>query len=622
MFFLEGVFYTIFSSGLGVLCGILVSKFILGNITQYVFSLSNKFLDVIGNTLVNMADLPVFKFYISWDSVIISYLSGVIISLMTIYLFSRKISNFKIVNAVKGIEEEKESTSKLRNIICFLFIIFGIILMSYGYISEYLTLFYLGLSLFSLPLSVFLFHHTKKKHIKLLFASILYNTPLVILLIASFVINVKLEDYPFQYLLLILEKSGVFILSLSILFMNNLVLLRKVLTGTFLSKIFKPYVLKLGIAYPENERRKTALMIAMYSLVIYIIVLVSVIPYTQQKGIERSKETIFWSYNAFIPDLFNTSSENLKKELSSKPFIEKVNELYASIITDDFETRQQVFYSDVGLQINSDIGEWVGSGSVNSIDDALLSMEENYNQYIILRSKSNDVAKIENIEDETSLNEDSELLGTFVFDNVTFFQGIVFNNPEVIENANTIKYLLVKVKGTTKEEIKNNKLLFRNFMEEKNLLAITDDDVIEISEVAITGMIQVLNGFLYFGMIIGIIGISITMYRAFLDRKKVIGMLKAIGFNGKEIFHTFLFETSIIVIVGLFIGILSGIITSSLVNALFSDIGAPGGNILSIPWIELGRTVLIFYIFSIISTLIPSFQASKLSPAEALKYYE
>jgi putative ABC transport system permease protein len=185
-----------------------------------------------------------------------------------------------------------------------------------------------------------------------------------------------------------------------------------------------------------------------------------------------------------------------------------------------------------------------------------------------------------------------------------------------------MKYMFVRVKGDSLSEITSNKELFRKYTEDNNLLAITDDDVIEITQVAITGMIQILNGFLYFGMIIGIIGIAITMYRALLERKRVVGMLKAIGFTGKEIFYTFVFETSIIVIIGLIIGIVSGLITSSMVNSLFAGIGAPGGNNLFIPWIDLTITVLLFYFISLVATFIPSFQASKLSPAEALKYYE
>ncbi|HOO31619.1 MAG TPA: FtsX-like permease family protein [Thermotogota bacterium] len=621
LFFLEGIFYTIFSSGLGVLCGMFVSKYILGNITQYAFSLSNKFLDAIGSAVINITDIPEFKFYISPDSILISYIAGIVISMITIYFFSRKISNFNIVNAIKGIDEEKEKKTRLKNIFMYLLSFTGVVLTLYGNLANSTNLSYLGISLFLLTVALLLFYFTKKRKMNMIISVILYNFPIILLLYLSFRMNIDLELFPLQYLLLIIEKSLSILLALSLLCLNNLVLLRILLTKTHISKLFKPYVLKIGIAYPENERRKTALMIAMYSLVIYIIVLVSVIPYTQQKGIERSKDTIFWSYNAFVPDIFNSTSDELKNEIKNQSFIENVNELYTAILIENTDLPQQIFIADEQLHIDADIGTWYGKKSITSVDDALESMYQNKNQYIVL---TNETALEKSDEREIELNKElnAEQLGIFVFNNISFFQGIVSNNKELFKDSNIIKYLFVKIKGENQSEISKNKELFKAYAEKQNIFVITDDDVIEISNVAIMGMIQILNGFLYFGMIIGIIGISITMYRAFLERKKVIGMLKAIGFTSKEIFSTFLFETTIIVVIGLFIGILSGITTSSLFNALLSDVGAPGGNILAIPWLVLGRTVIIFYICSLFSTFIPSFQASRLNPAEALKYYE
>ena len=123
-------------------------------------------------------------------------------------------------------------------------------------------------------------------------------------------------------------------------------------------------------------------------------------------------------------------------------------------------------------------------------------------------------------------------------------------------------------------------------------------------------------------MIIGIMGISITMYRAFYDRKKTIGMLKALGFTKRQIFLSFLTETTIIVVIGLFIGITSGIISGEQINTVFSQLGAPGGEKLYVPWGDLIMVSVTFYIASIISVLIPSYNASKINPAEALKTLE
>jgi len=99
-------------------------------------------------------------------------------------------------------------------------------------------------------------------------------------------------------------------------------------------------------------------------------------------------------------------------------------------------------------------------------------------------------------------------------------------------------------------------------------------------------------------------------------------MLKALGFTKRQIFLSFLTETTIIVVIGLFIGITSGIISGEQINTVFSQLGAPGGEKLYVPWGNLIMVSVTFYIASIISVLIPSYNASKINPAEALKTLE
>ena len=49
-------------------------------------------------------------------------------------------------------------------------------------------------------------------------------------------------------------------------------------------------------------------------------------------------------------------------------------------------------------------------------------------------------------------------------------------------------------------------------------------------------------------------------------------------------------------------------------NTLSPDQGFP------IPWLQIGGVVVLAYLFSLLTTLLPAYQASRIYPAEALRY--
>jgi len=327
---------------------------------------------------------------------------------------------------------------------------------------------------------------------------------------------------------------------------------------------------------------------------------------------------LFWGFDAFVPAFLN-SNVAYKEELKETGLTEDIQEIIGFDIN-TVDGMQRAFLINSDFQLHNPNGIWLPASDIRTIEEAIKQVKKNKNAYLIISGRDPD--KENSGSKQIQLPGDNIKLGTYFFENITFFQGIILSDETRIKNNGFSKYDLIKISGKNSAEIEENKREFRNFIEKNGIFSITNDDVIEISQIAIQGMIKILNGFLYFGMIIGIMGISITMYRAFYDRRKTIGMLKALGFSKSQIFFSFLIETSIIVITGLFIGIASGIISGEQINSIFSQLGAPGGEKMYIPWIDLIVVSLSFYIASIISVLIPSYNASKIKPAEALKTLE
>lgn len=140
----------------------------------------------------------------------------------------------------------------------------------------------------------------------------------------------------------------------------------------------------------------------------------------------------------------------------------------------------------------------------------------------------------------------------------------------------------------------------------------------------VEGFVYMMNNFFYLlqaflglGLAVGIAGLGIITIRSVTERKQQIGMLRAIGFKRSMIWHSFLIESSYIAILGIVIGVGLGIILG-LRFWLDPESGFTGGFI--IPWRTIIPVSLISYLITLVCTIGPSRGAARIMPAEALRY--
>jgi putative ABC transport system permease protein len=136
-------------------------------------------------------------------------------------------------------------------------------------------------------------------------------------------------------------------------------------------------------------------------------------------------------------------------------------------------------------------------------------------------------------------------------------------------------------------------------------------------------MLSLITGFLALGLIVGIAGLGVISTRAVVERWQQIGMLRALGYRGSLVQRSFLMESSLIAIVGLTIGTTVGIWYSYrfLITDGFADNFAFGGKILfHVPIIEIGGLLVLGYLATLLTTYLPARAASRIAPAEALRY--
>lgn len=132
----------------------------------------------------------------------------------------------------------------------------------------------------------------------------------------------------------------------------------------------------------------------------------------------------------------------------------------------------------------------------------------------------------------------------------------------------------------------------------------------------VLSILALFEGYLSIGLVIGIAGIGVVTYRSVSERRKHIGMLRAIGYTQGMVMRIHVVEVTWVSL----LGILNGIIVGLLFHVgLHSAVWEKEGASLVLPWTTavvmfLGGWILVF-----LATLVPVRAASKIPPSEALR---
>ncbi len=122
-----------------------------------------------------------------------------------------------------------------------------------------------------------------------------------------------------------------------------------------------------------------------------------------------------------------------------------------------------------------------------------------------------------------------------------------------------------------------------------------------------------LQVFVSIGFLIGVLGLIVISLRNVAERRREIGMLRAIGFGRTQVVIVAIFEIFTLGLIGLIIGIIDGLLIaesfSELTNFEFF-----------VPWVRLLQYFSITFSSAFIAGLIPGIQVARIPPSEALRY--
>ena len=170
------------------------------------------------------------------------------------------------------------------------------------------------------------------------------------------------------------------------------------------------------------------------------------------------------------------------------------------------------------------------------------------------------------------------------------------------------------------DNIKRDLRKHRNVKEGKEDFTVsTPDETAKTFETVLSIIQGVLIGIAAISLLVGGIGIMNTMYTAVLERRREIGIMKAIGARNSHVLLIFIIEAGILGFIGGAIGIALGMMFSKLVEVIAT--AALGTTLIQayFPLYLILGSLAFSCVVGIAAGTLPAYQASRLPPVEALR---
>jgi putative ABC transport system permease protein len=582
-------------------------------------------------------------------SLLAAYCLGVVITFLAVVGSSWKISRLNVVAAVRDIPDVQASKRSKKTLLWgSLLLLAGVATTLSGLGAEQAFPFYTGMSL--LPFGIALFARFFGAPSRPVFSAVGAWLLFLWLLPEDTAARLwgKLDGVTNMEMFFL---SGIFIvIGATILLVQNLDVLLKGVSR--LGGVFKSQTpaIRTAIAYPGASRGRTGMAIAMFSLIVFSLVMMSTLNknYTalflgdeaaagwdvrvdtananpvgdfqgtlQQNGIDTSGFTATGTVTTPNP---YASRLRMAGDSEWKPF--EVRGMNQSFIEDSsltFGQRAEGYDSDKSIiqalltQPNVavvDVFALGGNGDFGGGGDGFQLSG------VSVDDKTFAPAAVEVINPETGQPVSVTVIGV-IDSKIGTLNGLYANQatidtiyPTPVMTSYYVALADDSQSGTVAKQIESTMLSY-------GVQANSIQQELEDGQKQSANFLHLVEGFMGLGLIVGIAAVGVISFRSVVERRQQIGVLRALGFQRGMVSLSFLIETAFIVGMGVVSGAVLGLVLAR--NLFMSDDAASGLEFL-VPWpiisIILGVTMAV----ALLMAWIPSRQAARIAPAEALRY--
>lgn len=145
----------------------------------------------------------------------------------------------------------------------------------------------------------------------------------------------------------------------------------------------------------------------------------------------------------------------------------------------------------------------------------------------------------------------------------------------------------------------------------------TTRTLLETGYKATKTMFSVIDVLMRMGLVVGILSLGILALRAIVERKHLIGVMRAIGYHKRNVLFGLLLEAGLTATLGIAVGCAAGLAMGYIFYTLFFQEAAFG-----VLWHSLWNAFALVYVAVLLVTIGPAWRASRLPPAEAVRWIE
>lgn len=632
MFIAEGLGYDLASALVGALLGVGVAFIMVG-------VLSNMFGDFLN-----------IKPTVTWKSLAASYALGVSVTFLTIVISSWRVSKLNIVAAIRNTPEPPRKRAGRRTMVYgILGIVAGVLLVALGISMHKEFPFSIGVSIIPFGMAIALRRFGLPARLVYTLAS------LVVLAYWLMPVGVQENLQPdLEGDIEMFVASGLMLVAATtmlIIWNATLVTRLIVLLGRRFSR-WLPSV-KIAVAYPLANRMRTGMTIAMFSLVVFSLVMIAAISSNLVNMLTGENAGGGWDIHAIqspsnpIPDLVQaldeqgmdtsvilatgrldtvTGSRTQVRQAGDTNWSEyNLNGMNVEFMRNSaagFQTRAAGYDSDQAIwdALANDphlavIDSWaLPTGGVTVSEASTLRLRG-----IRQNDSVMDPIPVE-IRDPASGKMETVTIIGIIDSEVSVFEGLFISLDilnEVFAAPGYSAFVVALAPGADHVAVANE---IESRLVNNGVQTISIKEMLEESAASSRASLTLFQGFMGLGLIVGIASLGVISFRSVVERRQQIGMLRAIGFSRKIVAASFIIESSMITLLGVVSGAILGVWLSW--NLLTSDyfLGSGSQMNFNVPWGTVGFFVALSLGASLLMAYIPARQASRVPISHALRY--
>ncbi|MCY3899852.1 MAG: FtsX-like permease family protein [Caldilineaceae bacterium] len=222
-------------------------------------------------------------------------------------------------------------------------------------------------------------------------------------------------------------------------------------------------------------------------------------------------------------------------------------------------------------------------------------------------------------EEGVELKQVVQIIGVLEDDD-TLAEGSIQMNRRVLDylNGEPVQPNVFYAKVAEGESIGETARALERSMLSSGLNAAPLSELFAAGQAVLRGILGLFQGFLALGLVVGIAGLGVISSRTVVERRQQIGVLRAIGYPSGTVALLFVLEANFIALTGILLGGVTGLILGDQTIGQAYDLATQQS--FPTPWLTIAGMLAAAWFFSLLTTILPAWQASRIYPAEALRY--